>query len=206
MSGFDGVFGQTVSALFGTLVGGAVTFFVTRWQLKKTITAEAALAADQRFADVQLARADREGVAARLLLERLADFYTWLPSLPDVGLDQPTVSSHARQQCSAAMESVRRGMYTELLVIRDREVRGRYRNLVRLAYDVGGRGIGRPHRKRQIRDVRGYLRYVQATLSAVIDAVDLPAAVEIPILDRAEHESWALPDLGPDWSDPADRS
>jgi len=206
MSGLDGLLGQTASALFGTFVGGAVTFFVTRWQLTRTISAEAQLASSQRLADAQSAAQEREGAAARLLLERLADLYAWLPSLPDVGLDRPSLSSHARDQCASAMESLKRGTFTELLVIQDGEVRRRYRHLVKLAYDVGWRGIGRPHRERQIRDVRDYLRYVQATLSAVIDAAPIPAESGVPALDRAETALWVPPDLGPDWTDPADLS
>ncbi|MFI1092902.1 hypothetical protein [Streptomyces sp. NPDC020917] len=84
MSGLGDLFGQTASALFGTLVGGAITFVVTRWQLTKTMAAEAALAAEQRRTDARLASAERAGNASRLLLERLADLYAYLPSLPDV--------------------------------------------------------------------------------------------------------------------------
>ncbi|WP_329312178.1 hypothetical protein [Streptomyces sp. NBC_01262] len=206
MSGLADLAGETVSAVLGTLVGGAITVFVTRWQLTKTIVAQAELASTQQAVDTRLARAERAGAAAQLLLERLADLYNWLPSLPDVFEQEPTLSEDARKQCSLAMESLRRGMHTELLGIGDIEVRERYRTLVRLAYDVGRRGVGRGHRQRQIRDVRGYLRYVQASLESVIDAGPLPGQVEPPVLDRAEDEEWLPPALARHWVDPADGS
>jgi hypothetical protein len=205
MSGLGDLVGQTVSALLGTLVGGAITFFVTRWQLTKAVTAEAALAAQQRLADAELARSEREGNAARLLLERLADLYAYLPSLPDISEDEPTLSRQSRDRCSTAMESVRRGMHTELFSIRDNEVRDRYRTLVKLAYDVGWRGIGRPHRERQIRDVRTYLRYVQATLESTIDGASLPSVIGEPDLQRRDGEPWPSGQVQL-WSDPADGS
>ena len=195
-----------MSALFGTLVGGAITFFVTRWQLTKTITAESTLASEQRLADTRLAQVEREGIAARQLLERLADLYAWLPALSDLMSSRPPSSRQARSQCSSAIMSLRRGMHTELVSLSNSEVRDRYRTLVRLTYDVGRRGIGCPYRRRQISDVRTYLRYVQATLVSVIDASPLPEAVEAPVLDRPEGEAWSGPDLGPYWSDPADGS
>ncbi|WHX18591.1 hypothetical protein QFW82_16785 [Streptomyces malaysiensis subsp. malaysiensis] len=45
--------------------------------------------------------------AAKQLLERLADLYAWLPSLPDVALENPRLSEHARARCAEAMEVVR---------------------------------------------------------------------------------------------------
>src|SRR5262245_15786633 len=137
MSGWTDLASQAVTALLGTVAGGAITLFVTRWQTAKTIVSQSELAASQQLADAQLARAEREGAAARLLLERLADFYQWLPSLPDVSLEAPKLSDHARRQCVAAMESIRRGMHTELFSIQHSDVRERYRTLVKLAYDAG---------------------------------------------------------------------
>ena len=103
------------------------------------------------------------------------------------------------------MESVRRGMQTELFSIHSTEVRDRYRTLVKLAYDVGWRGIGRPRRERQIRDVRAYLRYVQGALESTIDGTPLPSLVAAPVLDREGGEPWT-PGVGTWWSDPADGS
>lgn len=210
MSGWSEFAGQAASSLLGTLVGGLITIGVARWQTIKTVRAQTELAVSQQTAAERLARREREreraADSARLLLERLADLYDWLPSLPDVARDQPVLSSHARQQCAAAMESIRRGMRTDLLLIGDAEIRDRYRTLVKLAYDVGWRGIGRNNRERQIRDVRHYLRYVQASLEAIADGTPPPVTAAPPSLDRSDTEAWLPPALPPHWNDPADGS
>ncbi|MFF4502758.1 hypothetical protein [Streptomyces sp. NPDC001401] len=106
-----------------------------------------------------------------------------------------------------ALDSVRRGMQTDLLSVGDDRVRARYRALVRLCFDVGYRGIGQSHRERQIRDVRGYLRYVQFTLEAVIDGSPLPDDYAAPVLDeRSDTTPWLPPVLPWHWQDPADGS
>ncbi|MFC9236142.1 hypothetical protein ACFTZK_06710 [Streptomyces decoyicus] len=210
MSGWSDLAGQAASSLLGTLVGGAITVLVARWQTVKTIGSQGELAASQQAAAASLARSERErersAEAARQLLERLADLYDWLPSLPDVGTDRPTLSHHARRQCASAMESIRRGMHTDLYLISDMPVRNRYRTLVKLAYDVGWRGVGREHRDRQIRDVRNYMRYVQFSLEAVIDGASLPDDVAAPVLERGGSEAWLPPELPWHWGDPADGS
>ncbi|WP_221179353.1 hypothetical protein [Streptomyces botrytidirepellens] len=210
MSAWTDLAGQTAGALLGTLVGGAITVLVARWQTSKTIAAQSELATVQQAAEARLSRAERDhersSEAARQLLERLADLYAWLPSLPDVAADRPRLSGHAREQCASAMESLRRGMQTELFSIAAPEVRRRYRTLVKLAYDVGWRGVGRDHRERQIRDVRNYLRYVQLTLECVIDGGRLPDRLEPPVLDRAAPSAWLPPDVPWHWGDPADGS
>ncbi|MFI1430408.1 hypothetical protein [Streptomyces lydicus] len=202
--------GQAASSLLGTLVGGAITILVARWQTARTIGSQGQLAAAQQVAAASLARSERErersAEAARQLLERLADLYDWLPSLPDVGTSRPTLSQHARQQCASAMQSIRRGMQTDLYLIGDMQVRDRYRTLVKLTYDVGWRGVGREHRDRQIRDVRHYMRYVQFSLEAVIDGVSPPDHVAAPTLERGESEPWLPPALPWYWGDPADGS
>jgi hypothetical protein len=104
------------------------------------------------------------------------------------------------------MESVRRGMHTDLFLIPDRQLRERYRTLVRLAYDVGWRGIGRDNRDRQIRDVQNYMRSVQFSLEATVDGTPLPAQLPPPHLDRVESEAWLPPELPWHWCDPADAS
>ncbi|MFD8864036.1 hypothetical protein ACFV1F_06525 [Streptomyces sp. NPDC059590] len=201
---------QALSALLGTVLGGAITVFVARWQAVKTINAQTQLAAEQHAASVQLARAERErensAIAAKQLLERLADLYAWLPSLPDVSLENPRLSEHARARCTEAMESVRRGMFTELFSITDAEMRERYRELVRLAYDAGWRGAGGQRPDRLVRDVRNYLRYVQVSLGSVIDGKPLPAREEPPALDRDSPAVWTPSSSSAIWSDPADRS
>ncbi|TMU92388.1 hypothetical protein [Streptomyces sp. DASNCL29] len=201
---------QALSALLGTVVGGAITVFVARWQTAKTINAQTQLAAEQHAASAQLARAERErensAAAAKQLLERLADLYAWLPSLPDVALENPRLSEHARVRCADAMESVRRGMFTELFSITDVEMRERYRALVRLVYDAGWRGAGGRHPERLIRDVRNYLRYVQVSLGFVIDGEPLPIHEEPPILDRDSPVVWEPSSSSAIWRDPADGS
>ncbi len=97
-------------------------------------------------------------------------------------------------------------MHTDLLMIGDAEIRDRYRTLVKLAYDAGWRGIGRNNRERQIRDVRSYLRYVQASLEAVADGAPTPAPVDPPRLDRSGADTWRPPVLPGHWNDPADGS
>ncbi|MFF9770968.1 hypothetical protein ACF1GT_31065 [Streptomyces sp. NPDC014636] len=97
-------------------------------------------------------------------------------------------------------------MQTDLLSIGDNRVRDRYRALVRLCFDVGYRGIGQIHRERQIRDVRGYLRYVQFTLEAVIDGSTLPSDYAAPVLERSDSTPWLPPVLPWHWQDPADGS
>ncbi|WP_407561209.1 hypothetical protein [Streptomyces sp. 184] len=210
MSDWSDLLGQTFSALLGTLVGGMITVLVARWQTTRTITSQMQLAAEQHAADVRLVRAERErdnaAAAAKLLLERLADLYAWLPSLPDVGLEDPGLSVHARDHCSSAMQSVRRGMLTELFSITDVDMRDRYRTLVRLIYDAGWRGAGADNRERLIRDVRGYLRYVQVSLGCVIDGEPLPNHIDPPVLDRTSPTPWRPPGSSGHWSDPADGS
>ncbi|MFD8457078.1 hypothetical protein [Streptomyces antimycoticus] len=210
MTDWTDLISQALSALLGTVVGGAITVLVARWQTAKTINAQTQLAAEQHAASVQLARAERErdnsAAAAKLLLERLADLYAWLPSLPDVALDNPRLSEHARVRCAEAMESVRRGMFTELFSITDTEMRERYRVLVRLVYDAGRRGAGGQRPERLIRDVRSYLRYVQVSLGFVIDGEPLPIHEEPPILDRDSPAVWSPSSSSVIWSDPADGS
>ncbi|WP_143675757.1 MULTISPECIES: hypothetical protein [Streptomyces] len=201
---------QALSALLGTVVGGAITVFVARWQTAKTINAQTQLAAEQHAASVQLARAGRErensAVAAKQLLEHLADLYAWLPSLPDVSLENPRLSEHARARCTEAMESVRCGMFTELFSITDAGMRERYRALVRLVYDAGWRGAGGQHPEQLVRDVRNYLRYVQVSLGSVIDGKPLPVREEPPALDRDSPAVWLPSSSSAIWGDLADGS
>jgi hypothetical protein len=210
MSNWGDLVGQTASALIGTLAGGAITVHVARWQTARAIEAQAQLAASQEAANSALARRQwiqqRSAEAAQRLLERLAELYAWLPSLPDLSLEEPRLSLHARERCAAALDSVRQGMQTDLLSIGDDHVRARYRTLVRLSFDVGWRGIGQDNRERQIRDVRGYLRYVQFTLEAVIDGSPLPDDCEAPVLDRSGGAPWLPPVVPWHWQDPADGS
>lgn len=210
MSDWGDLVGQAAGALIGTLVGGAITVLVARWQTARTIAAQVDLAAAQQGAAARLARAEREheraSVAASRLLERLAAFYAWLPSLPDVAEGTPRLSAHARDQCRAAMEELRRGMMTELFSIGQTEVRARYRALVKLTHDAGRRGVGRENPERLVRDVRDYLRYVQLSLEAVIDGTPLPEHVDPPVLDRAEGDVWIPPHVPEHWGDPADGS
>ncbi|MFF5029390.1 hypothetical protein ACFY2J_34935 [Streptomyces collinus] len=163
--------------------------YVARWQTAKTTQSQIDLAASQEAATNALARRQwtqqRTTEAAQRLLERLAELSAWLPSLPDLARDEPQLSPQARERCAVALGSVRQGMQTELLSIGDDRVRARYRALVRLCFDVGYRGIGQSHRERQIRDARGYLRYVQFPLASVIDEGPLPADCETPALERS---------------------
>jgi hypothetical protein len=210
MSYWADIVTQSVSALAGTLAGGLITVVVARWQTNKSISAQASLSAAEHAAATRLDEESRSRTrsadAARALLERLADLYAWMPSLPDVSADSPHLSRHARDQCRQAIESVRRGMVTDLYAISDAGARERYRHLVRLAYDVGWRGIGSDDRKRQIRDVRNYLRYVQHSLESVIDGKPLPQYVDPPVLDRPEGAPWQPPVVPWYWGDPADGS
>lgn len=59
MSGLVDFAGEALSAVIGTLVGGAITVLVTRWQLTKTIAAQAELASARQVLDTQLARTER---------------------------------------------------------------------------------------------------------------------------------------------------
>lgn len=210
MSSWGDLAGQAASTLVGTLTGGAITVHVARWQTARTIQAQARLAASQEAANVALARTQwaqqRSAEAAQRLLEPLATLYAWLPSLPDVALEEPRLSVHAREHCALAIESIRHGMQTDLLSIADDRVRERFRTLVRLCYDVAWRSIGRENRERQIRDVRGYLRYVQLSLEAVIDASALPDDCEPPVLGRNDSAAWLPPVVPWHWQDPADVS
>ncbi|WP_018545126.1 hypothetical protein [Streptomyces sp. LaPpAH-108] len=187
--------GQAVGALMGTLTGGAITVHVARWQ-----TAAAGESARRQWAR------QRSAEAAQRLLERFADLYAWLPSLPDLALEEPRFSPVARERCSAALGSVRRGMQTDLLSIGDARVRARYRTLVRLCHDVGWRSIGQDDRETRVRDVRGYLRYVQFTLEAVIDGRSLPDDCPAPVLERGDGVPWLPPVVPWYWRDPADGS
>ncbi|UKL06856.1 hypothetical protein [Streptomyces sp. NBU3104] len=201
---------QTASALVGTVAGGAIALYVARWQTLRTAEIQARTTTAQENAAVQLAHSlrvhERETTAARALLERLEGLYQWSPSLPDVAEDHPVLSEHARDNCSKAMQSVRSGMNTDLLMITDPVVRDRYRALVELVYDTGYRGAGQGHRERQIRDARNYLRHVQHTLESVIDGAPLPRHAAPPRPDRPGDEAWLPPDLPPHWTDPADGS
>ncbi|MFD5116726.1 hypothetical protein ACFWNG_31180 [Streptomyces sp. NPDC058391] len=210
MSSWGDLASQAASALVGTLAGGAITVHVARWQTTRTIEAQSQLAASQEAANVALARnqwtRQRSAEAAQRLLERLATLYAWLPSLPDVALDEPRLSVQARERCASALESIRHGMQTDLLSIADDRVRARFRILVRLCYDVAWRSIGQQNRERQIRDVSGYLRYVQLSLEAVIDASPMPDGCEPPALERNDSTAWLPPNVPWHWQDPADGS
>ncbi|MFF4487588.1 hypothetical protein ACFY0F_14010 [Streptomyces sp. NPDC001544] len=210
MSSWGDLAGQTASALIGTLAGGAITVHVARWQTARAIEAQAELAASQEAANSALARRQwtqqRTAEAAQRLLERLAELYAWLPSLPDLSLEEPRLSLQARERCATALDLIRQGMQTDLLSIGDDRVRDRYRTLVRLCFDVGWRGVGQHNRERHIRDVRGYLRYVQFTLEAVIDNSALPDDCEEPVLARSGDAPWLPPELPWHWQDPADGS
>ncbi|MEU6108654.1 hypothetical protein ABZ853_09680 [Streptomyces albidoflavus] len=201
---------QTASALVGTVAGGAIALYVARWQTLRTAAIQTETTTAQENAAVRLAHSlrvrERETAASRALLERLEGLYQWLPSLPDVSEDHPILSEHARSSCSKAMQSVRGGMSTDLLMISDPLVRDRYRTLVGLLYDIGWRGAGQGHRERQIRDARHYLRHVQHTLESVIDGAPLPRHAAPPRPDRPGDEAWLPPELPPHWSDPADGS
>ncbi|MFB7779668.1 hypothetical protein [Streptomyces bauhiniae] len=210
MGNWGNLAGQTISALIGTLAGGGIAVYVARWQTARTIESQLRLAASQEASASALARRSwtqqRSAEAAQRLLECLAELYAWLPSLPDLARDEPELSPEARKRCATALASVRRGMQTDLLSIGDGRVRVRYRTLVRLCYDVGWRGVGRGHRERQIRDARGYLRYVQFTLEAVIDDSSLPEDCAAPVLERSDSAPWLPPGLPWYWQDPADGS
>ncbi|MFJ3189435.1 hypothetical protein [Streptomyces halstedii] len=210
MSNWTELAGQTASALVGTLAGGVISVRAARWQTSRTIAAQAELATAQQAAGVALARQQwerqRSAEAAQKLLERLADLYAWLPSLPDLSMDTPRLSVSAREQCATALAALRHGMQTDLFSIQDTAVRARYRALVRLAFDVAWRGIGEGHRDRQIRDVRGYLRYVQLTLEAVVDDTAPPSHMAPPDLDRQDDESWVPSQVPWHLNDPADGS
>lgn len=210
MSNWADLAGQTASALLGTLAGGAISMQVARWQTSKSITAQAELTAVQQAAGIALARQQwerqRSTEAAQRLLERLAGLYAWLPSLPDISADSPTLDVVAREQCGRALAALRHGMQTDLFSIQIASVRDRYRTLVELSYDIAWRGIGREDRKRQIRDARGYLRYVQLTLEAVVDDAPLPSHVSPPVLDRQGVEAWSPSETPSYWHDPGDHS
>lgn len=201
---------QAFGALTGTVVGGTITVLVARWQTKRSIESQMSLMAAEYRANFQLELTNRSRMrsteAAQVLLERLADLYAWLPSLPDVSEERPYLSAHARDRCREALESVRRGMITDLMSINNDEVRSRYRELVRLTYDVGRRATGTGSRERQIRDVRAYLRYVQHTLASSIDEQPLPAHAEPPDFDRPDGVPWHPPAVPRHWGDPADNS
>ncbi|MGW3832145.1 hypothetical protein [Streptomyces microflavus] len=210
MSNWTELAGQTASALLGTLAGGVISVRVARWQTSRAIAAQTDLATAQQAAGIALARQQwerqRSAEAAQRLLERVADLYAWLPSLPDLSMDTPRLSVSAREQCAGALASLRHGMQTDLFSIQDAAVRDRYRTLVRLAFDVGWRGIGGGNRDRQIRDVRGYLRYVQLTLEAVVDDGVPPTHTAPPRLDRQGDEGWVPTQVPWHWHDPADGS
>lgn len=210
MGSWGDLAGQTASALVGTLAGGGIAVYVVRWQTARTVESQIQLAASQEAANSALARQQgmqqRSAESAQRLLDHLAELYAWLPSLPDLAQDEPQLSLRARERCAVALASVRRGMQTDLLSIGDNRVRDRYRALVRLCFDVGYRGIGQIHRERQIRDVRGYLRYVQFTLEAVIDGSTLPDDCAAPVLERSDSTPWLPPVLPWHWQDPADGS
>ncbi|MDQ0600130.1 hypothetical protein QF037_004475 [Streptomyces canus] len=210
MSSWGELAGETASALIGTLAGGAIAVYVARWQTAKSIEAQVSVAASQEVASAALARSQwtqqRSAEAAQRLLERLAALYARLPSLPDVALNEPQLSAEARERCAEALESIRHGMQTDLLSIENDQVRARFRTLVKLGFDVAWRGIGQGNRERQIRDVRGYLRYVQLTLEAVIDGSPLPDPCVPPVLDRSDGDAWVPPSVPWHWRDPADGS
>ncbi|MER5989111.1 hypothetical protein [Streptomyces sp. NPDC001787] len=210
MNNWEELAGQTGSALLGTLIGGIISVCVARWQMSKSITAQTELAASQHAAAITLTRQQwerqRSAEAAQRLLERLAGLYAYLPSLPDIALECPTLSVSAREQCSTALAALRHGMQTDLLAIQGAEVRDRYCTLVKLGFDVAWRGVGQGDRKRQIRDVRAYLRYVQLTLEAVVDDAAPPPHIEPPVLDRQDDNAWAPPHLPWYRHDPADGS
>ncbi|MEU6991921.1 hypothetical protein ABZ953_14845 [Streptomyces sp. NPDC046465] len=93
---------------------------------------------------------------------------------------------------------------TDLPLIGETEIRVRYRTLVKLSYDVGWRGKGQERGAGVVRDIRGYLRYVQLSLETVVDGTQIPGHEEPPVLDRPDAGVWRSPQVSDDWTDPAD--
>lgn len=136
---------------------------------------------------------ERSAEAARQLLERSLTSTTGCRPCLMWEQSGRLWSHYARRQCASPMGSVRRGMRTDLYLIGDIQVRDRYRTLVKLAYDIGWRGIGREHRNRQIRDVASCGLFaphrLRAAQMALVDGVPMLVEVKRATDSRIRREA-----------------
>lgn len=213
------------------LVGAWLTNRTTAELAKREREDQHKEAEEQRRAALEAAAREREldrseqrqaiaRNAAVGLLGRIGDLDRVLPMVhehrPGVDVEQvaPRVVAFStpdeRQRLALAIQttrdgvdSLRRGLRTELLLIHDAEVVTRYRDLARLVSDFQvGAGIGGAVLlNRAYVDVSNYMKYVLITLQAFIDGVALPETTAPPILQRNHNDgsTWMPQVIPEDW-------
>jgi hypothetical protein len=212
------------AALIGGLAGGgigaAVAFIVTGRTLKhdaqqsrarleqeatqererlRHATERARLAAEEERASQ---RAGLNRSVAMRLLQVLAEFVRWVPqlhiaSVPVFRNDVDQTATDARRVIDMLIDEQQSNVLPLPLVARQR-----WEYLCRLAIDLGGLAaepkVDWPDSRirRAQSDVTNYVRFVRATLLAIIDEVAVPGEYPAPVLARNPNDgsSWHHPE------------
>ncbi len=191
-----------IGGVFGGLAGGGVAAYVAISQTRETLAhdaEQARLAAKEERAS-QRAAVDRS--AALRLLQVLAEFVRHLPqlhlaSVPMMGMGEQ-VPLDARHAIDVLIDEQQATVISMPLPVRQR-----WEHLCRLAIELGGLGAfdvrdawPKPRVDRARGDVTNYVRFVRATLVAVIDGKELPRDHLPPVLDRnpSDDALWRHPD------------
>lgn len=191
----DGVIG----GVFGGIIGGGAALLATHQANK----AQAKAAKEERLEQ----RRDRSRAAASLLLPRLADLESALPILPMVARDSYVMSASpasgramARLPSGAeAMESIKRGLMTEVPVVDNGLITRHYGHLTSVVGYFHHANLNAIEAGQAEGDIGRYLRYMRMLVVALIADKPLPADVEPPViaLGHAVGTDWE-PDPKPD--------
>jgi hypothetical protein len=201
------------ASLLGGLAGGGIGALVALIVTGRTLrhaTSEAQKAAERdaelvREAAAQERAAQRNSLnrsVAMRLLQVLAGFVRWVPvlhmaSVPAAQFDADQTPINARRAIDALIDEEQANVLPLPLPVRQR-----WERLVLLALDLGGLG-GEPdgewtdtRMRRAQDDVTNYVRFVRASLLAVIDEQELPRDWPPPVLARNPNDgaSWHHPE------------
>lgn len=116
---------------------------------------------------------------------------------PSVG----SSSDERRLMTLDGVDSFKSGLRTDLLLIDDADVVGRYRELARLVHELQSDLGDQVVVNRAVVDVSNYMKYVLITLQRYIGGQSLPAATDPPPLRRelAGGSTWAPQEIPEDW-------
>jgi hypothetical protein len=201
------------ASLVGGVAGGGIGALVALVITGKTLrhaTAEAQKAAERdaeraRLAAVEERAAQRSSLnrsVAMRLLQVLAELVRWVPvlhlaSAPPAQFDRDPAAFAARAAVDALIDEQQSNVLPLPLPVRQR-----WERLCRLALELGGLG-GEPRAdwpdrrlQRAQHDVTNYVRFVRASLLAIIDERELPRDWDPPVLARNPNDgsSWHHPD------------
>jgi len=174
----DGV----VGGVTGGFIGGGAALLATHQANKAQAKAAKA--------DREELRADRSRAAAALLLPRLADLDSVIPLLPVNQRDSFVMSSSpasgramARLPSGAeALDSIRRGLLTELPLVNNDLIARHYRQLDSIVLYFHRATLSEFEVSRAQLEVGRYLRWVQMLIAAYVSENPLPADVKPPVI------------------------